>query len=236
MGLAHLSAPIKKTHIDMTEEKITYIKYCPNVFVAKCEAEHSKGDIIDVQTSRGNVHECKVHNFVGRTKDGCYAYSITRTDGTNRAAYYARKADQRREWADRQTAASNVYFDRSETATSDIVPGQPILVGHHSEKAHRAALARSWAAMGRAVEAQAKANNHLARADYYDRQAERITLDMPESLDYFTAELAKAKEYHEGVKSGKYPRGHAYTLTYAKKAVNELQKKVGIAEKLWGDR
>ena len=69
----------------MDSEKITYIKYCPNVFLAKCEAQHEKGEIINVETRRGDLHECEVHNFIGRTKDGCYAYSITRTDGTNKA-------------------------------------------------------------------------------------------------------------------------------------------------------
>lgn len=37
------------------------------------------------------------------------------------------------------------------------------------------------------------------------------------------------------MKSGKYPRQHAYTLTYAKKAVNEAQKNLDIAVKLWGE-
>ena len=57
---------------------------------------------------------------------------------------------------------------------------------------------------------------------------------MPESIDYFAHKLEVAKEYHEGVKSGKYPREHAYTLTYAKKDVNELQKKYDLAVRLWG--
>ena len=47
--------------------------------------------------------------------------------------------------------------------------------------------------------------------------------------------MEQAKEFHEGVKSGKYPREHAYTLTYAKKAVNEAQKNYELAKKLWGD-
>lgn len=217
-------------------EKITYIKYCPNVFVAKCEKEHSKGEIIEVQTRRGDLHECEVHNFVGKTKDGCCAYSITRTDGTNKATVAARRAERRREWAQKAEERSSRYFDKSQSAVAGIVPGQPILVGHHSEKRHRAAIDKSWAALGHSVEEDRKAENHLDKADYWDRKAEDITLDMPESLAYFKEQLELAKEYHEGVKSGKYPREHAYTLTYAKKNVNELQKKVETAEKLWGEQ
>lgn len=220
----------------MDNEKITYIKYCPNVFVAKCEREHDKGEIIEVETRRGDLHECEVHNLVGRTKDGCFAYSITRTDGTNKATMAARRAERRREWAQKAEERSSRYFEKSEAAVSGIVPGQPILVGHHSEKRHRAAIDKSLAAMGRGVEEGEKAENHLGKAEYWDRKAEDITLDMPESLEYFKRQLEAAIEYHEGVKSGKYPREHAYTLTYAKKRVNELKQKVETAEKLWGER
>ena len=220
----------------MDNEKITYIKYCPNVFVAKCEREHDKGEIIEVETRRGDLHECEVHNLVGRTKDGCFAYSITRTDGTNKATMAARRAERRREWAQKAEERSSRYFEKSEAAVSGIVPGQPILVGHHSEKRHRAAIDKSWAAMGRGVEEGEKAENHLGKAEYWDRKAEDITLDMPESLEYFKGQLEAAIEYHEGVKSGKYQREHAYTLTYAKKRVNELKQKVETAEKLWGER
>lgn len=170
----------------MENEKITYIKYCPNVFLAKCEAQHEKGEIINVETRRGDLHECEVHNFIGRTKDGGYAYSITRTDGTNKATVAARRAERRREWAQKAEGE--------------------------------------------------KAESHLDKADYWDRKAEDITLDMPESLEHFKELLEAAKEYHEGVKSGKYPREHAYTLTYAKKRVNELKDKVATAEKLWGEQ
>ena len=56
---------------------------------------------------------------------------------------------------------------------------------------------------------------------------------MPESLEYFEYKLEEKKEYHEGLKSGKYPRDHSFTLTYAKKELNELQKKVDLAKRLW---
>lgn len=53
--------------------------------------------------------------------------------------------------------------------------------------------------------------------------------------------LAKCDEKHEKgeeilvtTKHGKYPREHMYTLTYAKKAVNEAQKNYDLAKKLWG--
>jgi len=47
---------------------------------------------------------------------------------------------------------------------------------------------------------------------------------MPESLQNYQQKLEKAKEYHAGLKSGQYERGHSFSLTYAKKEVNEIEK------------
>ena len=58
---------------------------------------------------------------------------------------------------------------------------------------------------------------------------------MPESIDYYAQKLDKAKEYHEGLKSGKYLKPHSYAVPYAKKAVNEAQKNYDLAIRLWGD-
>lgn len=57
---------------------------------------------------------------------------------------------------------------------------------------------------------------------------------MPESLEYYEFKLGQAKEKHAGIKSGSIAREHAYSLTYSKKEVNELEKKVKLAVKLWG--
>jgi len=40
---------------------------------------------------------------------------------------------------------------------------------------------------------------------------------------------------HEGLKNGTIERSHSFSLTYAKKEVNELEKKVELAKKLWGE-
>ena len=89
--------------------------------------------------------------------------------------------------------------------------------------------------MDKSVEQMNKAEAHESKAAYWERMADKIDLSMPESIDFYAHKLEVAKEYHEGVKSGKYPRQHAYTLTYAKKAVNEAQKCYDIAVKLWGE-
>ena len=56
---------------------------------------------------------------------------------------------------------------------------------------------------------------------------------MPESLEFYEFELEKAKKKHEGLKNGTIERSHSFSLTYAKKAVNELEDKVKLAKRLW---
>ena len=56
---------------------------------------------------------------------------------------------------------------------------------------------------------------------------------MPESVEYFTAQLEKAKARQQGLKNGTIKREHSYSLTYATKAVKDLTAKLEIAQKLW---
>ena len=59
---------------------------------------------------------------------------------------------------------------------------------------------------------------------------------MPESLEFFEFQLEKAKAIHEGLKSGKIEKSHSYSLVYAKKEVNEINKKLEIAKLLWSEQ
>lgn len=211
----------------------TYVRYCPNVYVAKCEEEYEKGDIIEVTTKYGKVNECIVHNLVGKNNTHCF-YSITRVDGYNMQERAKRKAELYKEWAGKADAKSQHYFDRSNKDRDFLSLGEPVKVGHHSEKRHRKAIEDAWNNMGKSVEMHDKARAFEQKANDWELHIEDINLSMPESLEYYTEMYAKAIEYHEGVKSGKYPREHVYTLNYAKRAVNDLAKKVEIATKLWG--
>lgn len=212
-----------------------YVKYCPNVWVASCEEKHEKGEVITLTTKYGKENECIVWNFLGM-KDGRYLYSITREDGYNSQERAKAKAERYSDWADKAQQRSADAFNRSEAATAGIPFGQPILVGHHSEKAHRAAIERSWQNMGKSVAESEKAKEHEQKAAYWERMAEKIDLSMPESIEYFQFKLEQAKEYHEGLKSGKYQREHSYSLVYAKKTVNEMQKNLNLAIRLWGEQ
>jgi hypothetical protein len=210
----------------------TYYKFCPNVFLAKCDAKHEKGEVINVTTKYGKENESIVFNLMFE-RDGFYYYSIVRADGFNVQEWAKQRAERRRAWAESAERKSKEYFDKSNKDRDFLSLAEPIKVGHHSEKRHRKAIEDAWNNTGKAVAFSDKATEHESKAEYWDKRANTINLSMPESVDFYEHKLEVAKEYHEGVKSGKYPREHAYTLTYAKKAVNEAQKNFDLAKKLW---
>lgn len=212
----------------------TYYKFAPNVFLAKCEETHEKGEVIYVATKYGKENEHIVFNLIAE-KSGFFYYSIIRADGFNIQEWAKQRAERRRNWALAAARKSDDYYEKSKRHSEFLSLGEPIKVGHHSEKKHRKMINDARNNIGKSVELSDKAADHMSAADYWEKRANVINLSMPESIDFYEHRLSIAKEYHEGVKSGKYPREHAYTLTYAKKAVNDVQKNYDLAVKLWGD-
>ena len=210
----------------------TYSKYAPNVFLAKCTEKHERGEIIPVTTKYGKENESEVFNLIYE-RDGFYFYSIIRADGFNIQERAKAKAEKYSTWANAAEKKSNQYYEASQEGKDFLVLAEPIKVGHHSEKRHRALIERNWNRMGKSVEYSNKASEHENKADYWAKRENDINLSMPESIDFYAHKLEKAKEYHEGLKSGKYPRSHSYSLTYAKKDVNEAEKNLQLAKRLW---
>ena len=216
-----------------TGKTATYAKYCPNVWLAKCEEEHQKDDIIEVENKYGNVNESIVHNLVYE-KDGYFFYSITRADGYNLQERAKRKAERYSDWADSAQKKSDIFREASNEGKEFLVMAEPIKIGHHSEKRHRALIERNHKRMENAMENLDKAGKHEYKAKQWEKRIGDINLSIPESLEYFKEKYEKAKEYHEGLKSGKYPKEHAYSMAYAKMKVNEMKKNYDTSLILWG--
>lgn len=211
----------------------TYVKYCHNVFVAKCTERHEKGETIILTTQYGKEHECIVFNCLG-FKDGFSFYSIVRADGYNVQERAKQKAERYQKWAGIAAKKSNQYYEASNEGRDFLSLGEPIKIGHHSEKRHRALIERNHNRMRKSVEMSDKSEEHESKAEYWASRANEINLSMPESIEYYEYKLEEAKMKHEGLKYGEIERSHSFSLTYAKKEVNELQKKFDIAKKLWG--
>ena len=214
----------------------TYKKYCPNVFVAQCEEKHEKGEIIIVETKYGKEHECIVHNFVGYTgtkENPMYLYSITRADGFNNQERAKQKVDKLNGYADNAENRGNEWREKSNEGRDFLALGEPIKVGHHSEKRHRALIERNWNRMEKSVNEADKAKAYRERAEYWEDMANKIDLSMPESLEFFEIQLEEAKEYHKFLKDNPKERPHGMSLAYASKKVKDLKAKYETAIKLW---
>lgn len=209
----------------------TYHKFAPNVFIAKCEERHTKGETITLTTKHGKENECIVHNYIGN-KGGAFFYSITRADGYNTQERAKAKAEKYEQYAESAEKKSEQYWQASHEGRDFLALGEPIKVGHHSEKRHRALIERNHNRMEKSVEFSNKVEEHQSKKAYWESRANDINLSMPESIEYYEYRFEEAKERHEGLKSGKYPKEHGYSLTYAKKAVNEAEKNLNLSKRL----
>jgi hypothetical protein len=210
----------------------TYSKYCPNVFVAKCDKEYKKDDIISVTTKYGKENESIIHNLVYQ-KDGFFYYSITRADGFNSQERAKQKAERLKGWATNAEKRSLNHYESSQEGREFLRLAEPIKIGHYSEKKHRALIDRNWNRMGKSVEESKKANSYESRSEYWERLSSKIDLSMPDCLEYFEYRLEEAKAKHENLKCNPEKRLHSLSLTYAKKELNEIEKKIELAKKLW---
>lgn len=95
---------------------------------------------------------------------------------------------------------STEAYKESKDIVKHIPMGQPILVGHHSEKMHRNTLKKSWDKMGKSVELDKK-------ADYYKDKIEAaknntsISSDDPDALELLREKLASLEKKQELMKS-----------------------------------
>ncbi len=116
----------------------------------------------------------------------------------NRRERLENKLAKRREWAEKAEQRSRKEWEKSEKAVEGISFGQPILVGHHSEKRHRAAVARAQAAGTRAVEESNLAKHHLEKAaglsDYLENT---IFDDDPDAIEKVEQKIARLEKEHE---------------------------------------
>jgi hypothetical protein len=181
----------------------------PNVFLAKCEEPHEKGEEIVMTTKYGQEHEVIVYNLIYQ-RDGFFYYSIVRADGFNAQERARMKAERLSGYASNAQKRSEKYYGASNEGKDFLSLGEPIKIGHHSEKRHRALIERNHNRMAKSMEELKLVENYERRAEYWERRANDINLSMPECIDFYELKLEQAKEYHEGLKSGKYERRHSF--------------------------
>jgi hypothetical protein len=215
------------------ENKNIYKKFCSNVYVAQCTEQHKKGDIIIVTTRHGKENACRVHNLVAKSEN-YFFYSITREDGYNNQVRAEKKVEKYKNAAEKALVRSDEWREKAEEGKDFLVLGEPIKIGHHSEKAHRNLIERNHRRMRNCFAEKDKAEVYESKVNYWEKQAKKIDLSMPESLSHYKELLEKAEITHKGLKDGTIKRDHSLHLSYSSKYIRELKKKIEIANVLWG--
>ena len=210
----------------------TYHKFEPNVFLAKCTERHEKGEVIPVETKYGKENDSIVFNLITE-RDGFFYYSIVREDGFNCQEWAKKRAEKLQTASTNADKKSTEYWLKSNKDSGFLSLAEPIKVGHHSEGRHRRIIEQANNNMSKSVEFSDKAESYESRVSYWENKASSMNLSMPECVEFYEFQLEKAQAKHEGLKSGTIERGHSFSLTYAKKELNEAEKKLKLAKRLW---
>lgn len=88
-----------------------------------------------------------------------------------------RRADRLREWADKRDTKAAAAGATAESIVNAIPVGQPILVGHHSQRRHERDLDRLDRATRASAEHTAKASEFRRRAENIEAAADRAIYD-----------------------------------------------------------
>ena len=110
------------------------------------------------------------------------------------------RLDHAHEQAEKNEKLSDDLYNQAKSMAAAIPFGQPILIGHHSERSDRAYRERIHNTLGKAFATQEK-------ADYYERKAATIEnntaifSDDPEAIQKLKADLQHLKDEHAFIKA-----------------------------------
>lgn len=148
------------------------------------------------------------------------------------------KLERYQELAEKNKQRSTEAYNHS-TAISERIPfGQPILIGHHSEKRHRRDIERIHNLMDKSIQEQEK-------AEYYNKKVENIlnpsaiSSDNPEAINLLKEKLKdleakreRLKEHNKQAKKENKEILPSYVLSNLSQNINSIRKRVEYLERL----
>jgi hypothetical protein len=147
------------------------------------------------------------------------------------------KLEKRLEWAEKAETRSEQFSNESHRMMSVIPMGQPILIGHHSEKRDRNYRNRAWNKMGKAVEQSKLAEHHISRAGGIEHALENsIFSDDPDAIEAIEARIAEnqAKRERMVLINKLYRKSDAEGLKALGIDIEALKLKLAAAGGYWG--
>ncbi len=112
------------------------------------------------------------------------------------------RATKREEWAQKREASARAAFDTAHTMGEAIPFGQPILVGHHSEKRDRNYRARIGAKITRGVTDTRMAEHHAKKAQGIARQLDHsVFSDDADAIERLRDRIAVREAERDRIKA-----------------------------------
>lgn len=112
------------------------------------------------------------------------------------------RLERRQQWAESRDKQSQSAFDGVQRISSNIPFGQPILVGHHSERHARADARRMDNGMRKSVECSQMADHHRSKAQGIETQlANTIFSDDENAVESLQAKIDKERALVEQMKN-----------------------------------
>jgi hypothetical protein len=150
-----------------------------------------------------------------------------------------RKLEKRREWAEKAETRSDQLSEASHRMMSVIPMGQPILVGHYSEKRDRNYRNRAWNKMGKAVEQRDLAEHHVSKAGGLEHQLDRsIFSDDDNAVEAIEARISENEAKREQMKlvNKLWRKKDAAGLAALGIDLEQLNQKLAAAGGYWGSQ
>lgn len=148
-----------------------------------------------------------------------------RIDYLERQEYKKEMYQERAEKADKR---SQSHYERHRDIASVIPMGQPILIGHHSEKRHRNDLKRIDNEMRKSIQESEKADYYRNKVDNIDN-SKVISSDDPQAIEKLKARIEELEKAKEEVKA----RPHEwYELPYLNADIRRLKDRIKEIQEL----
>lgn len=156
-----------------------------------------------------------------------------------RREYLERKLEKREEWAAKASARSDARFHTAGAIADGIPMGQPILVGHHSERHARRDAERIRSNMSKACEEADLAKHHASCAAGLERALEHsVFSDDTDAIEKLEARIVENEAKRDRMKlvNKLYKKGDAVGLAAIGFDLEKLKAKLAAAGAYWGDR
>lgn len=146
------------------------------------------------------------------------------------------KAERLRNKASKLKEESDAFFSKTGEEHTGIPFGQPILIGHHSEKRHRNALKRFDAKINKAIESGKESERCIERAEAIENNSS-ISSDDPEAIVKLKAKLKgletyrqKIKDYNKEAKKEGKEKYASYILTNLGANIRSVKQRITFLE------